>query len=176
MENKERHSFLTWFFFWQLFFFWEKRSETHFFFFFGFSLKLIMQDCLANDFFDNVDKSPKQKLCTTTDESEDALSNYSVTTTKSDHRELWRLIKRRKQDKFKADRMMQSAKEYQKKKLSAELLQDTISSDDDTTEMKTKKSEGNSDTMLKHKEDNNIEVIKWKSIALGFLQNQITIL
>jgi hypothetical protein len=64
-----------------------------------------MQDCLANDFFDNVDKSPKQKLCTTTDESEDALSNYSVTTTKSDHPKLLRLIKRQKQDKFKAARM-----------------------------------------------------------------------
>ncbi|MFN9983459.1 MAG: hypothetical protein ACK53Y_26265, partial [bacterium] len=119
--------------------------------------KLIMKDCLANDFFDNVDKSPKQKLCTTTDESKDALSNYSVTMTESDHRELLRLIKRRKQDKFKAARMMRSAKEYQKKKLSAELLQDTISSDDDTTEMKTKKSEGSSVTMLKRKEDNNIE-------------------
>jgi hypothetical protein len=61
-----------------------------------------------------------------------------VTTTESDHRELLRLIKRRKQDKFKAARMTRSAKEYQKQKLSAELLQDTISSDDDTTEMKTK--------------------------------------
>ena len=64
-----------------------------------------MQDCLANDFFDNVNKSPKQKLCTTTNESEDALSNYSVTTTESDHRELLSLIKRQKQDKFKAARM-----------------------------------------------------------------------
>ncbi len=67
-----------------------------------------MQDCLANDYFDNVDKSPEQKLCTATDESDDALSNYSVTTTESDHRELLRLIKRRKQDKFKAARMTRS--------------------------------------------------------------------
>jgi hypothetical protein len=127
-------------------------------FFFGFSLKLIMQDCLANDYFDNVDKSPKQKLCTATDERDDALSNYSVTTTESDHRELLRLIKRRKQDKFTAARMTRSAKEYQKKKLNAELLQDTISSDDDTTEMKTKKTESSSVTMLKRKEDNYIEL------------------
>ncbi len=56
---------------------------------------------------------PEQKLCTATDESNDALSNYSVTTTESDHRELLRLIKRRKQDKFKAARMTRSAKEYQ---------------------------------------------------------------
>jgi len=133
-----------------------------------------MQDCLANDFFDNVDKSPKQKLCTTTDESEDALSNYSVTTTESDHRELLRLIKRRKQDKFKAARMTWSAKEYQKKKLSAELLQDTISSDDDTTEMKTKKSEGNSVTMLKRKEDNNIESTSpSKSLDENIMQQSI---
>jgi hypothetical protein len=54
--------------------------------------------------------------------------------------------------------MTRCAKEYQKKKLSAELLQDTISSDDDTTEMKTKKSEGSSVTMLKRKEDNYIEL------------------
>lgn len=120
-------------------------------------MKLFLQDCLANDYFDNVDKSPEQKLCTATDESDDALSNYSVTTTESDHRELLRLIKRRKQDKFKAARMTRSGKEYQKKKLSAELLQDTILSDDDTTEMKTKKSEGSSVTMLKRKEDNYIE-------------------
>jgi hypothetical protein len=127
-------------------------------FFFGFSLKLIMQDCLANDFFDYIDKSPKQKLCTTTNESEDALSNYSATTTESDHRDLLRLIKRRKQDEFKAARMKGSAKEYQKKKLSAELLQDNISSDDDTTEMRMKKSKGSSVTMLKRKEDNNIKL------------------
>ena len=116
-----------------------------------------MQDCLANDYFDNVDKYPEQKFSTATNESDDALSNYSVTTTESDHRELLRLIKRRKQDKFKAARMTRSGKEYQKKKLSAELLQGTILSDDDTTEMKTKKSEGSSVTMLKRKEDNYIE-------------------
>ncbi len=71
---------------------------------FGFSLKLFLQDCLANDYFDNVDKYPEQKFSTATNESDDALSNYSVTTTESDHRELLRLIKRRKQDKFKAAR------------------------------------------------------------------------
>jgi hypothetical protein len=132
----------------------KKEGDSLFIYFFGFSLKLIMLDCITNDYVDNVDKSPEQKLCTATDESDDELSNYSVTTTESDHCELLRLIKRRKQDKFKAARMTRSAKEYQKNKLSAELLQDTILSDDDTIEMKTKKSERRSVTMLKQKEDN----------------------
>ena len=130
-----------------------------------------MQDCLANDYFDNVDKYPERKFSTATNESDDALSNYSVTTTESDHRELLRLIKRRKQDKFKAARMTRSAKEYQKKKLSAELLQGTILSDDDTTEIKTKKSIYSN---LK------LRIFKSKTLVLKFLKlhlfGKITIL